>query len=105
MVAQEIPLENSWEGLGILILAIPLLSFVISFLVNYRHTKNIARSVVGTFIGFIGAFFGLAIPINTETNLQYVINAGGAYAAIIYFVVMTTAIGFIVIVLVPSSKK
>lgn len=95
--AQEIPLENSWDGLGLLIFGLPVLSCTVSFLTIYKFTKNITRSALGAIIGFIGAFVGLAIPINTEgDNLQSIINAGGVYAAIIYFVIMTTFIGLIV---------
>ncbi|NJD51625.1 MAG: hypothetical protein FIB07_02035 [Candidatus Methanoperedens sp.] len=95
-VAQEIPLENSWDGLGLLILGLPLLSCTVSFLVIYKFTKNITRSALWAIIGFIGAFFVLSIPINSEGDiLQSIINPGGVYAAIIYFVVMTTFIGLI----------
>jgi len=94
--AQESPIENPWEGLAILMVGIPLLSCTVSFIAIYKLTKSITRSVIGTIIGFAGAFIGTAIPINSEVTVMSIINFWGAYAGILYFVVMTTFIGLIV---------
>lgn len=93
---QEAPLENSWEPFGILIFAIPLLSCIVSFITIYKLTKSITRSVIGTIIGFAGAFIGTVIPINSEVTVMSIINIWGAYAGILYFVVITMFIGLII---------
>lgn len=58
---QEVPPEYGndgaeWQILGILFIVIPILSFVVSFFTLYKFTENKTRSVIGTIIGFIGAF-------------------------------------------------
>jgi hypothetical protein len=99
---QEVPPEYGndgaeWQLLGILFIVIPILSVIVSFFTLNKFTENKTHSVIGTIIGFIGAFIiGIAIPINTEVIVMRLMNIGGVYAGIIYFVVMTTFIGLIV---------
>jgi Na+/melibiose symporter-like transporter len=66
---QEVPPEYGndgaeWQLLGILFIVIPILSVIVSFFTLNKFTENKTHSVIGTIIGFIGAFIiGIAIPI------------------------------------------
>lgn len=93
---QDVPLENSWDGLGYFILGLLLLSLTISFLTIYLFTRNLKYGVLGSIIGLIVSFLITAIPINSQgDNIQYLINVTGGNAAIFYYIIMTTIIGLI----------
>ncbi|MFA4957295.1 MAG: hypothetical protein WC556_10040 [Candidatus Methanoperedens sp.] len=95
--------ENIYAGLEYLYIPLFLLliPIIISFVVLYTITKDKKRSIVGTIIGYIGAFvIGFTIPVWNGEGIIWLLTSGSWSSPYIMTIVlgsMTTFIGLIVL--------
>ena len=108
--AQETPIEygndgDDWGAVFVLLFEIPILAFIISFIILYKLKKiKPVPAFIGTIIGSIVAFIlGLGIPLPIEGRSPFLIFLSTKIPESMYFpivlaycVVITVVIGLFI---------